>query len=198
MPRQKISSTIFVFAFSLGFLAIPGSTARAQSSELALAGINPGALQELGLHLPSYISSVQAQMGYQSKSPLHQEITVAWSPETAGPTSGSGLVLVKRWQHVQKAPGLPTLTPKDRPLLVIATTPGGEIRALILHSDTRSSNREFDLQLPQDGQISKLVFASVSEGWVLEHIGDVEVGSPAGQPIAASRSKIPGPSTPSK
>ncbi|MGA7574575.1 MAG: hypothetical protein WCA97_11360 [Terriglobales bacterium] len=144
------------------------------------------------MYLPSYLPSVRAQMAYQAKVPLHQEITVKWSADAGGQQSaGPGFVLAKRWQHMQKSASMSQLKPKDRPILVIATTPGGEVRAFALHADTRFTTAQLDLQLPQDGQISRLIFLNVVAGSGLERIGEVDLGLPEGTLRTVSKEEVP-------
>jgi hypothetical protein len=153
-------------------------SAYCQSSAGSFDWLSLETLQALKVHLPSYMSSVQAQMAYQAKVPLHQEITVAWSPNAGGQSSaGPGFVVVKRWQHMQKTASQNELNLKTRPVLVIGATRGGEVRALALHADMRATSGQFDLQLPQDGQMSKLIFVSIdSSGF--EPLGEVELSLP--------------------
>jgi hypothetical protein len=133
---------------------------------------------------------VQAQIAYQNKVPLHQEITVKWSEDAAGQQSSTtGFVLAKRWQHMKNSAKASTLKPGDPLILVVATTPGGEVRALALCVDTRSTSGQIDIQLPQDGQISKLTFLSVGAGHRLENVGQVEVGVPDGTLQKAPKDK---------
>jgi len=146
-------------------------------------------LKDSGVHLPSYLDSVPAQMAYQTKVPLHQEITVKWSADAGGQLSaGIGFVLAKRWQHMKNSASVNNLKPTDQAILVIATTLEGEVRALVLCADTRAATSQLDIQLPQDGQISRLIFFSVASGPSLERIGQVELGPPDG--VLHSASKI--------
>jgi hypothetical protein len=142
-----------------------------------LLTLTPQALQNIGAHLPGYISSVQAQMAYQAKVPLHQEITVKWSAETAREDSGKAiLVLVKRGQHMKNSASMNKLGAEDRPILVIATTQKGEVRAFAIEADMRSSTADLDIQLPEDGQVSRLIFLDITSGSP-ERIGDLDLGS---------------------
>jgi hypothetical protein len=198
MRRGKSWVSWLAMAFSLSAaMAANVLSIRAQSSQESLDWLSPETLHDLNLYLPSYMPSVQAQMAYQAKVPLHQEITVAWSAAGAG-QSGAAFVLVKRWKHMQKNASTSPLRPQDRPLLVIATTPGGEVRAFTLHTDTRSTTGQLDLQLPEDGQISRLIFLSVAAGAGPERIGELDLGPPEGTPIVVSKRKVSGQGSLSK
>jgi hypothetical protein len=175
-----------------GAVAATNLSVPAQSSQESLDWLSPETLHDLNLHLPSYMPSVQTQMAYQAKVPLHQEITVAWSAAGEGQTSSAAFVLVKRWRHLQKSASASPLRPQARPILVIATTPGGEVRALALHADTRSTTGQLDLQLPEDGQISRLIFLSVAAGAGAERIGELDLGPPEGSPVVVSKHKVYG------
>jgi hypothetical protein len=165
----------------------------ALSSENSLDWLSPETLRDFNLYLPSYFPSVPAQMSYQAKVPLHQEITVAWSAGAASqPAGGAGFALIKRWQHIQKSASMIPLKPQDRPILVIAATPAGEVRALALYPDARSTTGQLDLQLPQDGQISRLIFLSATPGSPLERIAELDLGPPEGTPRRVSQSNTRG------
>jgi len=90
---------------------------------------------------------------------------------------------------MQKSAAMSQLKPADQPILVIATTPEGEVRAFSPCADTRSATGQLDIQLPQDGQISKLIFLSVVAGPGLERIGEVELGVPDGTPLKVPKQK---------
>lgn len=189
--RLKSGVTLLAVALSLGGgILATGTSLYGQSPEMILNRLSPEALQSVGVHLPSYLSSVQAQMAYQSKVPLHQEITLKWSAgaESQEPAS-AGFSLVKRQQHVQKTAIMSTIAPNDQPILVVATTPEGEVRAFALCVDTRATTGQLDIQLPQDGQISKLIFLHLVGGAGLEYIGDVKLGSPDGTLRSGSKDK---------
>ena len=193
MRRRKSWVSCLAMALSLwGTVAATVIGIHAQSSQEYLDWLSLETLHDLNVYLPSYMPSAQAQMAYQAKVPLHQEIRVAWSAEAAGQTSGAAFVLVKRWQHMQKSASTSSLKPQDRPILVIATTPGGEVRAFALYADTRSTTGQLDLQLPQDGQISRLIFLTVVAGAGPERIGELDLGPPEGTPIVASKRQVSG------
>ena len=181
MIRQRKSWVMMLAAavsLCTGVLTTTPS-AYSQASAGSFDWLSVETLQGLRVHLPSYMPSVQAQVAYQAKVPLHQEITVAWSSNVGGQSSaGPGFAVVKRWQHMQKTATQNQLGLKDRPILVIATTRGGEVRALALHLDTRATSGQFDLQLPQDGQISKLIFVSAGDSPGFELLGEVDMGLP--------------------
>jgi hypothetical protein len=189
MMLRRICVSLVVAVFGLQVANV--LNASAQSVDTSFDWLTPKTLQDLKTFLPSYVPSVQAQMAYQAKVPLHQEITVGWSPNEGGQqATGPGFVVTKRWQHMQRSASISRLTPKDRPILVVATTPGGEIRAFALCPDARATTRQFHLQFPEDGQISKLIFVSVMEDSRLEPIGEVKVGVPDGTPLQVSIRKV--------
>jgi hypothetical protein len=181
---RKINNVIVSLGLACVLVLCAGQISlQAQSLEGNVDWLTPAALQEMNVHLPSYMASVQAQMAYQAKVPLHQEITVGWSAGAETP----GFVLVKRWQHMQKSASAHAI--KGRPLLVIAATPGGEVRAFALCADPRANSSQVELQLPQDGQISRLIFVSMAEGSGFERIGEVQVGTPEGTPVPVTSGK---------
>jgi hypothetical protein len=191
MRLSRSSNNLFFVALSLlaGVLVCTISS-HAQAVAQSLDWLSTESLSDLGVHLPSYINTVQAQMAYQAKVPLHQEITVAWSENTGGQKpSGPGFLLVKRMQHMQQVADVSALKAQDQPILVIAVTPDGEVRAFALYADTRFTTGQLVIQLPQDGQISRLLFMSVDAGQHLDRIGQVDVGLPDGTPQSAQKSK---------
>jgi len=183
MQQRKPFVSVLVVALSLVWCAgmASGQNAGSRPLDASLDWLSLETLQGLGVHLPSYLPSVQDQLAYQAKVPLHQEITVQWSASVEEQQAeSSGSPLVKRWQHMQKSASISQLKTGDRPILVIATTSGGEVRAFVLCADTRSTTGHLDIQLPQDGQISKLIFLNVVAGGGVERIGQVELGLPNG------------------
>jgi hypothetical protein len=193
MRRTKSWLRGMVVTLSLcGAMVATATAVHAQVSD-SLDWLSPETLRDFNLYLPSYFSSVQAQMSYQAKVPLHQEITVAWSANASGqPAGGAGFVLVKRWQHMPKSASLSPLKPHNQPILVIAATPAGEVRALALYPDTRSTTGQFDLQLPQDGQISRLIFLTAAAGSPPERIAELDLGPPEGTPQRVSQTNTRG------
>jgi hypothetical protein len=188
MRRREILAGSLVVALGLCVVIVSNSIVSAQSVEKPLDWLSLESLQNLGVHLPSYLPTVQAQMTYQASVPLHQTITVKWSSHVGGQQAGSpGFVLVKRVQHVQKNAHMDQLRAEDRPILVVATTPGGEVRAVALNADTRSTSGEIRVQLPQDGQIARLIFARLVAGSDLQRIGEIDLGMPDGAPRKASK-----------
>lgn len=190
MQWRKSWISVLAMALSLcaGVMVIT-SRVHAQTAGQSLDWLTVEMLKDSGVHLPSYLDSVSAQMAYQIKVPLHQEITVKWSTDAGGQqSSDGGLVLTKRWQHMQNSATMGTLKPIDQPILVIATTLDGEVRALILCADTRAATSQLAIQLPQDGQISRLIFFNIAAGSSLERIGQVELGQPDGVLHSASKS----------
>jgi hypothetical protein len=115
---------------------------------------------------------------------------VQWSGEAGGQQSSSSpFSLVKRWQHMHKNASMSSPKPGEHSILVIATTPEGEVRAFTLCTDTRLITAQLVIQLPQDGQISRLLFLNVDASNHLDRIGQVEVGLPDGTPQSAPKNK---------
>jgi hypothetical protein len=189
MSRRRFCACLLGMALTLCTLSV-----RAQSSGPSLDWISAEMLLEMGVHLPSYFLTVPDQMAYQAKVRLQQEITVAWSANAGPQQSEPGFVLVRRLQHIPQPvrKSVPAAQPKPtaHSMLVIATTPGGEVRGLAVCADNRSTTGQLAVRLPEDGQISKLMFLQVVPGAAPALVGQVAVGLPDSVPQAA-KSKTP-------
>jgi hypothetical protein len=153
-----------------------GQLPKPQSLSESLEGLSLDTLTAIGVHLPSYITSIKAQLAYQSASPLYQEITLRWTtPLNNQQSPGAALVLVKRLQHMQKSARFNDAEPNVRPILVIATTSRSEVRGLTLCADMPAAMGEVEIQLPQDGQIDKLLFLHLASGAQPELIAEASL-----------------------
>jgi hypothetical protein len=180
LQRKSLAAMLFATICLLcnGAMA-DDRNANSKLSDKVLDGLSPETLQTLKVHLPSYFASMQDQLAYQTASPLHQEITVRWSAQSNDPRApGAEFTPVKRWQHMPKSASLSQLKPGDQPMVVIAATSGGEVRALAVCADTRSTTGEINIQLPQDAKVDKLIFLHLVSSTELELIGEANLLPP--------------------
>lgn len=165
------------------FMACEFSIAQAADDSL---WITPKALVEAGVHLPSYMDSVDQQLSYQGGLPTHQELTLEWNSlpgnpskalrkeETEGQPLRGDFRIVDRHERVKGGSvSRPPMFMQDQ-LVAVAVSTGDEVRGLIVLWDPRTSHSEdvkrgkredfvtpsvsFKLWLPDDPQIRKVIF----------------------------------------
>jgi len=148
--------------------------------------IKPSSLTEVGVHLPSYIKSVDEQLSSQAALPTHQELTLEWNSlagnstktlrkeETEGQVLRGDFHLVERQEKIRGGSvSRPPMFIQDH-IVAIAVADGNEVRGLVILWDPRSWHSEdvargkrydfitpsvrFKLWLPDDPAIRRVVF----------------------------------------
>lgn len=174
-----------VFIFCLVGMALASTrNASSQVSSSLYSVLSPSKLQEFGVHLPEYMPTLQAQLNYQDSSPLLQRFSLSLnSVGTISGTPGVSLKIVSREQHIVRNSANRSSSADDvAKLIVISVTKSGEIRGLTVISKEFVAGQTLSFELPQDGQISRLLFLSVDADNHLDRIGQVELGLPDGAP----------------
>lgn len=148
--------------------------------------IKSTSLGEAGVHLPSYINSVDQQLSYQAGLPTHQELSLEWDSlaghsteaikkeEAEGQSLRGDFRIIERHERIKGGSGSkPPMFIQDQ-LVAAAVSNGNEVRGLVVFWDPRASHSEdvargkrydfitpsvsFKLWLPDDPTIRKVIF----------------------------------------
>jgi hypothetical protein len=136
----------FWTVFTLALIFEIGQGASLVTSQTQSEGrpweINAGDLQAVGLHLPSYMISMEDLWRYQALLPTHQELSIAWDPHTGydGPVFRERVAerslkhdftVLQRKQNIKGNASVGDLALMDMSLEVVAITGAGEVRGLV-------------------------------------------------------------------
>jgi hypothetical protein len=142
-PALAVRVRIFVFTvasiFGIGW-GIRCAAAQAQDRPWEL---NPGDLQAVGLHLPSYMSTVADLNDHQKRLSSRQEIWIEWNPRTgydhpayredvAERSLKHDFALQQRNQNIKGNAVIGSTDLLDLRLVVVAATGTGELRGLAM------------------------------------------------------------------
>jgi hypothetical protein len=193
-------------ACGFGYVALSAPAPKAQTEGVSWE-LSASHLQAAGLPLPPYMPTVRDVMLYQVSLSTHQEIGLEWDlmPGNDRPVRRDGVaegslssnfVLQNRKQNVQGSARTSTLTLSDLTLVTVAVTANGEVRGLTIGPgspripaehrngkdgyDMVDSKVIFDLFLPDDPKIEKLVFLLAHPNgtkYRLERVGTLDLGS---------------------
>jgi hypothetical protein len=148
--------------------------------------IKPTSLSEAGIHLPSFINSVDQQLSYQAGLPTHQELSLEWDSlaghstevikkeAVEGQTPRGDFRILERHQKIKGGSvSKPPMFIQDQ-MVAAAVSNGNEVRGLVVFWDPRASHSEdvarrertdfitpsvnFNLWLPDDPTIRKVIF----------------------------------------
>jgi hypothetical protein len=176
MICENRASRIAVGCFLCGAILFGVDNARAQKNSSPYSVLSPAKLQALGAHLPEYISTIQDQLVYQDQTPIRQSFTVSWNKsDVASSTPESYPKIVRRDQHIARQLGNQAATHEETRLLIVSTTKKGEIRGLAATADEGISGQPITFEMPQDGQISSLIFVSVNKNGETTLLGKASV-----------------------
>lgn len=124
------------------------------TAEAAAPGIflTPEHLVEAGLHLPSYMPTIDRMMEFQTKLTYHQELTVEWdsipgqtatvpASTVAGSTPAPNFILLDRKQQA-RGPAGKSHWDVGADLVIAAVTSQNQVRGLKIQGDPRFSYTE--------------------------------------------------------
>ena len=111
-------------------------------------------LEAVGVHLPSYMASINDLMRYQEGLPTHQKLMVEWDSlpgrqgrvmkeEVAGVPLAPNFVLLDRKQNLLGAGGKIDPLLNEDELVIVGVTASGEIRGLKAQGDPRLWHGEY-------------------------------------------------------
>lgn len=161
--------------------------------------LHPEHLQEVGIHLPSYMPGIQDIFNYQNKLTMHQEFVVQWDSlpgrteimrmkEAEGVPLSPDFVVKERKQHVRGGVG-DRHYEVFRSLVIVAVDAKGQVRGLKSGFDERigvgegaliiQPNVTLRFWLPDDPQIRSIIFFQATSrpegGSKLTRIGSIDL-----------------------
>jgi hypothetical protein len=138
----RVRTVVFTVALIFGIGWSVRCFAQAQLEDLPWE-LNAGDLQALGLHLPSYLSTVADLHDYQKRVPSRQEIFIEWDPhvgfdhpayreQVAERSLRHEFILQQRKQNIKGDAGIGPTTLLDLGLVVVGATGTDEVRGLAM------------------------------------------------------------------